>query len=417
VYRWGVFSRRLDWGLGENALAALEAEKRAAGADILDLTESNPTRVGLTYPTAAILKAIAQPGVMHYQPDPRGLPEARAAVAADYARRGADVHADDIVITASSSESYGLLFKVLCDPGDAVLVPEPSYPLFEHLARLEGVQPVGYRLAHERASDGDWPLDFDSIERAAATGRVRAIVVVHPNNPTGSFIGRGELARLVALCAERSLALISDEVFADYGAEADISHGAATSERVGTIAGAASSALTFSLGGLSKSCGLPQLKLGWIAAAGPGALVQAGLARLTFAADAMLSVATAVQRGLPELLAAGAGIRRSIQERVAANRAALIRALPASSPCTLLRSEGGWSAILRVPAVCSDEAWALELLRADDVLCHPGYFFDMPGPGAYLVLSLLPEPARFHRAVARVVGRCGGARVVDAVSR
>lgn len=392
-----MFSKRLPWEQRENPLARLKAERREAGVGLIDLTESNPTRVGLSYPTREILAALAVPDAARYEPAARGLAVAREAVAADYARRGARVSPDAIILTASSSESYGMLFKLLCDPGDAVLVPEPSYPLFEYLTRLDGVEPSRYRLDLDSA----WQIDFASLTAAAEAGRPRAVVVVSPNNPTGSVLAADDLVRLAAFCAEHECGIIADEVFADYGGER-------SPGRVDAVATRELDVLTFSLGGLSKSCGLPQLKLGWIAVGGRKPLARTTLARLELIADTYLSVATPVQLALPRLLELGAGIRREIRDRIAVNRIALARAAGRPSPCTPLPSDGGWSAILRVPAIRSDEDWALTLLREDGVLVHPGYFFDMP-PGAYLILSLLPEPSRFGEGMSRILARCSGA--------
>jgi aspartate/methionine/tyrosine aminotransferase len=400
-----VPSSRLPWDRPENALSALERAARAAGRALIDLTESNPTRAGLPYPVDEIRAALAPPAIAEYRPEPRGLRAARDAIAADYAAlaAGAAVGADQLVLTAGSSESYAYLFKLLCDPGDAVLVPEPSYPLFDYLARLEGVVPSPYRLAF----DGVWHLDAASVEdavrRAAAGGaRPRALVIVNPNNPTGSFVKRDELAALARIAGDAGLAVISDEVFAGYSHASDPARVpvlAATAELTERV-------LAVSLGGLSKSCGLPQLKLAWMAVGGPPARAAEALAGLELVADTYLSVATPVQLAAPRLLELGRGVRDAIRARVAGNRARFEAALPASSPCTLLASEGGWSAILRVPATRGDEAWAATLLADDGVLVHPGYFFDMRG-GAYLVVSLLPEPAVFAEGVRRVVERCG----------
>jgi alanine-synthesizing transaminase len=395
-----VFSTRLPWDRPENALAAAERARRDAGRPLLDLTESNPTRVGLTYPGAELQAALGPPGVESYAPAPRGLAGARAAVAASYAELGATVDPERVVLTASSSEAYALLLKLLCDPGDAVLVPEPSYPLFEYLAGLEGVTPVPYRLAF----DGVWHVDSASIDDAlaghGAGPRPRALIAVNPNNPTGSFLKRDEVTALARTCVRAGLALISDEVFNGYAHAPDptrVAVAAADPELTAEV-------LVFSLGGLSKGCGLPQVKLGWIAAGGPAPLVAAALARLELIADTYLSAGTPVQLAAPRLLALGAGIRRDIAARVAANRAHLAGAMSPASPCTLLPAEGGWSAVLRVPATDTDEAWAAALLD-DGVLVHPGYFFDMRG-GEFLVLSLLPAPEVFAAGVARVLRRC-----------
>jgi len=371
----------------ENRLARAERELRASGGPLFDLTASNPTAVNLPYPAEAIARAFADPAMASYEPSPRGLASARAAVAADYARRGATVEPDRIFLTASSSESYALLFKLLGNPGQAVLVPEPSYPLFEYLARLEDVVPRPYRLAF----DGRWHIDFHSLDFTD----VAAIVVVSPNNPTGSYLGTEDCDRLLALAAERGLPVISDEVFADFPI-------APAPDAVMAMAGRPCPALTFSLGGLSKASGLPQMKLGWIAASGPSALVKPALANLDLVADTYLSVGTPVQLALPRLLEIGAGIRNAIHERVLRNRQALADGIGRDSPCTLLPAEAGWSAILRVPEIMSDEEWALRLLVQDAVLVQPGYFFDLR-LGATLVLSLLTPPEVFDPGSARVL--------------
>jgi aspartate/methionine/tyrosine aminotransferase len=361
--------------------------------------------VDLPYPTEALREALGAGATHGYDPAPFGLASAREAVARGYQAVAAPIDAGQIVVTASSSESYALLFKLLCDPGDAVLVPEPSYPLFDYLARLEGVRSIGYRLAY----DGEWHIDFDSLAAALARagGRGRVLVVVNPNNPTGSFVAASDLARLAEVAATGDLAVISDEVFADYrfaGTRAPAAPCLAVAPAMATRA------LTFSLGGLSKASGLPHLKLGWIAVAGPPALARDALARLELINDTYLSAAGPVQRALPQLLDLGAGIRAAIQQRVARNRSRLLAALGPGCPCTCLNAEGGWTAILRVPDLAgdgaSDERWALRLLAEDGVLVHPGYLFDMPS-GDYLVLSLLPEPGTFDRGIAAIVTRLG----------
>ena len=402
-----MFSARLPWHVPENALAARAQERRGRG-DLLDLTESNPTRVGLPYPVDALHAAIARVDPTRYEPAPLGLPGARAAIAADYAARGAAVDPARIAVTASSSESCSLLFKLLCDPGDAVLVPEPSYPLFDYLARLEGVRSIGYRLAY----DGEWHIDFDSLAAAqaragsASGGRARALVVVNPNNPTGSFVGASDLARLAEVAASAELAVISDEVFADYRFASTRGPAAPCFAAAPAIA---TRTLTFSLGGLSKATGLPHFKLGWIAVAGPPPLARDALSRIELINDTYLSAAGPVQRALPRLLDLGAGVRTAIQQRVARNRSRLLAALGPGCPCSCLNAEGGWTAIVRAPDLggdgASDEQWALRLLVEDGVLVHPGYLFDMPS-GAYLVLSLLPEPHTFDRGIAAIVARC-----------
>jgi aspartate/methionine/tyrosine aminotransferase len=396
------FSRRLGWDRGENALSAAERARRARGGEVLDLTVSNPTHVGLPDLGPRVREALAASAAGAYDPDPAGLASAREAIAGELAAAGAPVAPERLLLTASSSESYAFLFKLLCDPGDAVLVPEPSYPLFEYLARLEGVAPVPYRLAW----DGAWHVDIASVDEALARapGRPRALVVVNPNNPTGSFLKRFELPALAARCEAHGLAVISDEVFAPYAAVqrsdevARVSALAAEPELTARVP-------TFALGGLSKSCGLPQLKLGWIAIAGPAGDAAAAAARLALIADTYLSVSAPVQAAAERLLAIGRDARHAIAARVATNRAALAAALPAASPVTALPSEGGWSALVRVPATRTDEVWATALLAEDGVLVHPGYFFDLLG-GTFLVLSLLPPPDVFAEGVRRLVTRC-----------
>lgn len=410
-----VFSRRLPGQRALNPLAALEQARRQAGDAIVDLTVSNPTVVGLPYPAEQLCQALSPPALARYEPASRGLPFARQAVAADYASRNLAIDPDNVLLTASSSESYALLFKLLCDPGDSVLVPQPSYPLFDYLTALEGVQTLPYRLTY----DGGWGLDLDSVSEALAQagegGRPRAIVLVSPNNPTGSFTKAGELRRLAALASRHDLALISDEVFAEYPFEdggapgADPPRRQAAPESAPVLCAAAAApgrdVLTFSLGGLSKSCGLPQLKLGWVLAGGPDDLRRAAWDRLEVIADTYLSVATPVQLAAPQLLALGGLIRRQIRARVEANRRTLRAALTRAPAVTLLAAEGGWSAILRVPGVESDEGWAQLLLREEGILVHPGYLFDMPR-GTFLVVSLLPEPDLFAHAIERLLVRC-----------
>jgi alanine-synthesizing transaminase len=383
-----MFSERTRFDLRPNRLAASLAARRATGAPILDLTQSNPTRAGL--PQAAdLLAPLAGDEARLYEPLPFGLPEARAAVARDFARRGAPIGPERVLLHASTSEAYGFLFKLLCDPGDEVLVPRPGYPLFEFLAGLESVHVRSYPLVH----DGEWRLDNATL-RAALTPRTRAVVVVSPGNPTGAYLKQDELERLEALCAERRMALVSDEVFADFAFHAD-------ARRAGSAAHD-SPALAFALGGLSKSCGLPQLKLAWTAVSGPEAPRQEALARLELVADTYLPVGTPVQVAAPALLARREELQAPIRQRVAANLQTLRAAVARGTPATLLEPEGGWSAVLRLPATSTEEERALRLLEEKGVLVHPGYFFDFPSE-AYFVVSLLPPPAEFAEGVALVL--------------
>jgi alanine-synthesizing transaminase len=384
-----MFSTRTPRDLTPNPLSLAIAEKRRSGARLYDLTQSNPTRAGIAYPSERILAALATPAGLRYEPDARGLSVARDAVAAYYAERDVAVAPERVVLTASTSEAYSLLFKVLADPGDEVLVPVPSYPLFEHLARAEGVAPVFYPLGF----DGAWRLDVATI-RERVTPRSRAVVVVSPNNPTGSTLKRDELAALVRVCAEHDLALVCDEVFSDYVTRDD-------PRRVPSVA-ATADVLTFALNGLSKIAGLPQLKLGWIVANGPTRALDEALARLEFAADLYLSVASPVQQALPSLLAVAPEIRDRIRARVADNRAWLESRVGGESPCDVLPAEGGWNAVVRVPRIVPDERLVLDLLEREDVVAHPGFFFDFDRDGL-LVLSLLPAEDEFRAGAGRAV--------------
>jgi len=353
---------------------------------VLDLTESNPTRVGLAYPQAEILGALADTRALRYHPSPRGLDSAREAVAGYYGDRGTPVERGRILLTASTSEAYAYLFKLLANPGDEILAPRPSYPLFEFLAGLESVNIRQYPLRY----DGVWHVDFEALEQAI-TPRTRGIVVVNPNNPTGSFLKRAELDVLDSLAADRGLAILSDEVFRDYGfgEEAD---------RVSTLAGERK-ALTFCMSGLSKIAGLPQMKLGWIALNGPDR--EQAMDALELIADTYLSVSTPVQVALPRLLELSGSILNEIRERTASNLARLRQAIHGSA-ATLLRTEGGWYAVLQVPRTRTEEEWTLMLLDESNVLVQPGFFFDFETE-AYLVLSLLPEPATFAEGVSRLL--------------
>ena len=388
-----MISSRLPSSLEPNALARLLQATRRGGASIIDLTESNPTRVGLSYP-GDLLAPLADSRALDYDPQPLGIWSGRAAVAADFRRRGIVLSADRVALTSSTSEAYALLFKLLCDAGDKVLVPQPSYPLFEHLTQMESVTAVSYALEYH----GSWRIDLDSLRSAASADRVRAILIVSPNNPTGSFLHRDDLAEVTALAAEKQIAVIGDEVFADY--KLDPSPHA-------THVLANSDVLAFSLGGLSKSAGLPQIKLGWIGFGGPSARVDEALAAYEIVADTYLSVSTPVQTAAAELIERGAAIRAQILARVRQNLESLRTRAAAFPSVTVLPVEGGWSAVLQVPSVHTEETLVLSLVEKDEVLVHPGYFFDFPRE-AYLVVSLLVAPPLFDRAIERVLSRAGG---------
>jgi hypothetical protein len=383
-----MFSERTRWDLRPNRLAERLAAKRTTGAHVLDLTLSNPTQAGLPIPDD-LLAPLARPEGRRYEPSAFGLRSAREAVAADFARRGFPIGPDRVLLSASTSEAYAFLFKLLCDPGDEVLVPRPGYPLFEFLAALESLVVRAYPLAH----DGEWHLDVSALG-AAVSPRTRAVVVVNPNNPTGAYLKQDELRALEALCAERRLALVSDEVFADFSFREDARRASSVARDSPTLA--------FALGGLSKSCGLPQLKLAWTAVTGPEPLRREALARLEVVADTFLSVSTPVQLAAPALLARREELQAPIRERVARNLDRLRASLGPGSPATLLEPEGGWYAVLRVPATLPEEERVTRLLEERDVLVHPGYFFDFPHE-AFLVLSLLAPEAEFSEGTARVL--------------
>jgi len=368
------YSQRLVWTSSPNLLAQRLAERRQAGLPVLDLTVSSPAAAGIPGFSAASLAPLAQPGALQYQPHPLGLPDVRAAIASYYADLQVHVDPDQLCLTASTSEAYTHLFRLLADPGGEFLIPSPSYPLFDYLAALESVTLRPYPLRY----DGQWYIDF--AELAAAIGhQTRGLILVNPNNPTGSFLKQAELERLRALCADHGLPLIVDEVFADYPL-------ACPADAVRTLAGERT-APTFVLSGLSKICALPQMKVGWIAVAGPEPFRQTAMARLELIADTFLSVATPNQLATPAWLAERHVVQAAIHQRIAANLATL-RELLADTAVTLLPVEGGWYATLRLPATQTDEAWALQLLDEAGIYLHPGYFFNF-ATEACVVISLL----------------------------
>jgi alanine-synthesizing transaminase len=359
------------------------------GISVTDLTVSNPTRVGLHYPSD-LLAALASPESLVYEPHPRGLRSARESVAGEFRRRGHSVSPDRLVLTASTSEAYSWLFKLLCDPGDNVLIPQPSYPLFEHLTVLESVTGRAYRLEYH----GTWRIDLHDL-LSKVDDQTKAVLVVSPNNPTGSFLHRDDLAAVDELCAARNLMLIGDEVFSDFPLDSAPASVSVLDAR---------HAVSCSLGGLSKSIGLPQAKLGWMALGGSADVVTPLLDALEMIADTYLSVSTPVQVAAAELLTRGAAVRQQIQVRVRRNLAEL-RAVAATIPeIAVLNVEGGWCATIQVPRYRSEEALILELLTADHILVHPGYFFDFERE-AFIVVSLIAEPAIFDPAIRRVLRR------------
>jgi aspartate/methionine/tyrosine aminotransferase len=414
-----MFSSRTEWKLEPNRFTLAHREMLRAGREILDLTISNPTRVGIEYDPAAILDALRNPKSLDYDPQPKGLRSAREAVAEYYAgvshrlktaTGGAathDVDPESLILNTSTSEGYSYVFRLLCNPGDEVLVPKPSYPLFDFLADLQDVKLVGYPLIY----DHGWQIDWQSLERAVGE-RTRAVVVVHPNNPTGSYVSAEERARLNELCATRGLALIVDEVFLDYAHS--VSHPLKTAKepalsqpKGGAVSEIESFAtnhdvLTFTLSGLSKISALPQMKLAWIAVSGAEEEANAALKRLEVIADTYLSLSAPVQLAAAMLLEQKNKIQPQLIQRVRANLAELDRRLAGQQGCARLEVEGGWYAVLRVPATRSDEELAIELLKQTSVLVHPGHFYDFPRDG-YLVLSLITREEHFREAIRRLL--------------
>jgi len=386
------FSKRTEWNIAESELARAHRERVAAGLPIADLTASNPTRCGFTYPPE-LLEPLTDPRALDYDPDPKGSIEARQAVCCYYAESGAAISPEQVLLTTSTSEAYGYLFKLLCDSESEILVPQPSYPLFDFLARAESVEVVPTLLFY----DHGWQLDLEGL-RQRISEKTQAIVLVHPNNPTGHFTKLQEAVELASICREFGLALIVDEVFLDYVVEVTdsvIDHDSFALRTLGIP--------VFIVSGISKICGLPQMKVAWIVALGPGS--EEALARLEVLADTYLSMNAPVQRALPAWLGMRAKIQKQIRDRVRENLAILDSALAQSSEDGLgsgqladrLRFEGGWYAVLRIPAVQADELTARELLELG-VWLHPGYFFGMRESG-WLVVSLLAPAAEFSRGV------------------
>ena len=387
------FSTRLPARLTPNRIALALERKRREGCQLFDLTASNPTLAGIAYPEEEILAAFHDPAILRYEPSPAGLPGAREAVRRSCALRGLEIDVDSIVLTSGTSEAYSFLFKLLADPGDAILVPRPSYPLFDLLAGLEGLETIGWPLRW--SEEAGWRMDLDALERAISP-RTRAVVVVHPDNPTGSFLKTDEVDALVALCRERNLAILSDEVFHEYAFGPD-------PRRASSLA-AVEGVPVFALGGLSKTAGLPQIKLSWILLGGPAEGRRETLDRLEVIADTWLSVSTPAQVAAPRLLAAAPAVASAIRARCAANLAALKRAATGAAACRLLEPEGGWYALLRIATDRDEEAIVLDLIERDGVVVQPGWFYDFEEDG-WLVVSLLPPEEEFREGLARLLAR------------
>ena len=384
-----MFSQRTNWRLTPNALTRALEEARASGQQILDLTVSNPTQAGVRPDSEIVLAALANPEAMHYDPQPRGLLAARQAVCRYYreSHEVFDLDPERLILTTSTSEAYSYVFRLLCNPADEILVPKPSYPLFEFLADLADVKLVPYPLLY----DHGWQIDFDSLYKAA-TAQTRAVILVHPNNPTGSYVSASETSALNVFCRDYGLALIVDEVFLDY------SHDGAPRRSFVTNA----DALSFTLSGVSKISALPQMKFAWVTTSGPEEMVAEAGARLEIIADTYLSMNAPVQLAGPVLLDQRKQVQPILLDRLRVNLAELDAQLAGRPSCSRLLVEGGWYVVLRVPAIESDEDLAIRLLRKARVSVHPGHFYDFPNEG-HLVLSLITEPADFREGVARLL--------------
>ncbi len=388
------FSRRTHWNLEKTPYAVALERLREDGQPIFDLTASNPTTCRFEYDRAGILAELGRPECLEYEPDPRGLPIARAAVVDYYVKAAATrMSAEKVFLTTSTSEAYSYLFRLHCDPGAEVLIARPSYPLFDFLADLEDVRLVPYPLFY----DHGWHIDMAALTERITT-RTRAVVVVHPNNPTGHFTSLGERKALERVCEEHGLVLIVDEVFLDYAFDtADPRENAHASFSTGEHR-----VLTYVLSGLSKVAGLPQMKAAWIAIFGPELLLQAATDRLEVIADTFLSMNAPVQHAIPYLLANRHGVQQQILQRVHQNLAELDRQLADAAAVSRLQVQGGWYAVLRVPALMSGDALAIRLMERERVVVHPGHFYGFDGDG-WIVLSLLPPPVEFAEGFTRLL--------------
>ncbi|MFY9529180.1 MAG: pyridoxal phosphate-dependent aminotransferase [Candidatus Acidiferrales bacterium] len=382
-----MFADRTNWNLNANRLSEALARHRTTGRPFLNLSASNPTECGFDYDTPAILRALSNTAALDYKPDPKGLEIARRAVAAYYAARRSEVPIEDILLATSTSEAYSFVFRTLCNPGDELLIPTPSYPLFDFLADIQDVKLVHYPLIY----DHGWQIDFHALEQAI-TSRARGVIVVHPNNPTGHFCKPQDLARLNDLCSARRMALIADEVFSDF---------VFTGEQPVSFA-ANTGALTFTMSGLSKISGLPQMKAAWLITTGPQDLRKQAMARLEVIADTYLSMNAPVQLAIPVFLELRQGFQKQLMARARKNMAELDRQLAAQKCCSRLQVEGGWNAVVRVPATRSDEDLAIELLATKEVYAHPGHFYDFPSDG-YLIVSLITPEQEFAEGTRRLL--------------
>ncbi|MGH9717367.1 MAG: pyridoxal phosphate-dependent aminotransferase [Candidatus Acidiferrales bacterium] len=391
-----IFASRTNWTLEENAYAKALHRHQQSGRALLDLTTSNPTTCGFTYDDSSILEALRCPAALRYDPQPKGLPSARESVAHYYQEiaPGSAMDPERVILTTGTSESYSFLFRLLCEPGDEVLVAHPSYPLFDFLASIHDVKLRPFHLVY----DHGWQIDFHELEKCVGAW-TRAILLVHPNNPTGNFIREREAEQMNALCAAHNLALVVDEVFFDYRLRQNSPRVPARGSFVSN-----SAALTFVLSGLSKISALPQMKVGWIAASGPPEMVRDSIARLELIADTYLSLNAPIQYALPVLLAQRHKAQSQIISRIETNLCQMDAQLTSQKLASRLEVDGGWYAVLRVPAVRSDEELAIALLDECSVAVHPGHFYEFPDEG-YLVLSLLTPMDQFEEGVRRLLAQ------------
>jgi alanine-synthesizing transaminase len=371
-----MFADRTNWNLKPNRLAEALERQKSSGRKLLDLSASNPTECGFSYNAPAIMRALCSPASLQYHPDPRGMKTARQAVCAYYAARGERVSIDDLLLTASTSEAYSFIFRLLCNPGDDLLIPTPSYPLFDFLADVNDIKLIRYSLFY----DHGWHIDLHALKQAI-TPRTRGVILVHPNNPTGHFTKPEEIVQLNEICGANQMAIIADEVFLDFSLGATQKSFAANS-----------SALTFTMSGISKISGLPQMKFAWLAVNGPEEVKREALARLEMIADTYLSLNAPIQLAAPVLLQQRSAFQQQLMGRVRNNLAELDAQLVQERKVSRLEVEGGWYAVLRIPATRPDEELAIELLEKHDVYLHPGHFYDFSGDGHMIVSLITPEP-------------------------
>jgi alanine-synthesizing transaminase len=382
-----MFSERTNWKLDSNRLSDALARRRQSGQPLLDLTVSNPTTCGFRYHSGSLLRALSNPAAAVYDPDPRGLLVARRAIVDYYVSHKVQVGIDDMLLTTSTSEAYSFVFRLLCNSGDEILIPEPSYPLFAYLAQIQDVKLIPYSPIY----DHGWQIDFHGLQNSI-TARTRAVIVVHPNNPTGHFTAPSEISELNRICAARDLAIIADEVFLDFAIDQSVPQSFAASRE----------ALTFTMSGVSKICGLPQMKLAWLVASGPQNLKVPGLERLEIIADTYLSMNAPVQYALPTFLDQRHEFQSQVLARIQKNLAALDARLAQQKSCARLEVQAGWYAVLRIPATRSDEDLALLLLETKSVYAHPGHFYDFPTDG-FLVVSLITPEEDFAEGVEQLL--------------